>query len=310
VDGAVTLRLATGPVSWGVDFAGAPSNPPWPQVLDDIARSGFRFMELGPVGFLPEDPAVLRAELGRRSLEATGSFVFQPLHERRRLPEVLAVTRRTCSAIAAAGGRFLVVIDLVTPERAATAGRSGAAPRLDAPGWRALLHAIQAVAAVAVEEFALRPVFHPHAGSYVEFDDEVEQLLATVPPSVDLCLDTGHCAYAGIDPVELYERHAGRIPYLHLKDVDPEVHRRAVDRGLDFWQAVTAGVFCPVGLGGVPFGALLRALGRNGFDGFATVEQDRDARRPGSALPGVVASRRYLESAGVADAPSTKASLP
>jgi inosose dehydratase len=307
----VTVRLATGPVSWGVDFADDPSNPHWPEVLDDIGRSGFRFLELGPIGYLPEEPRELRDELARRCLQATGSFVFQPLHERRRQTEILATTRRTCAAIAAAGGRFLVVIDLVTPERVATAGRPDAARRLDLPGWRSLVDGIRAVAAVAALEFGLRPVFHPHAGSYVEFEDEIERLLGALPPDVvELCLDTGHCAYAGIDPVELYRRHAWRIPYLHLKDVDPDVHRRAVGGGLDFWQAITAGVFCPVGLGSIRFVALARELERQGFDGWATVEQDRDPRRPGPVLPDVVASRRYLESIGLAEDHSRKASLP
>ena len=307
----MTVRLATGPVSWGVDFADDPSNPHWPEVLDDIGRSGFRFLELGPIGYLPEEPRELRDELARRCLQATGSFVFQPLHERRRQTEILATTRRTCAAIAAAGGRFLVVIDLVTPERVATAGRPDAARRLDLPGWRSLVDGIRAVAAVAALEFGLRPVFHPHAGSYVEFEDEIERLLGALPPDVvELCLDTGHCAYAGIDPVELYRRHAWRIPYLHLKDVDPDVHRRAVGGGLDFWQAITAGVFCPVGLGSIRFVALARELERQGFDGWATVEQDRDPRRPGPVLPDVVASRRYLESIGLAEDHSRKASLP
>jgi inosose dehydratase len=307
----MTVRLATGPVSWGVDFAGAPSNPPWDEVLDDIGRSGFRFLELGPVGYLPEDPRTLRDELGRRCLEATGSFVFEPLHERRRLTEILATTRRTCAAIAAAGGRFLVIIDLVAPERIATAGRSTAARRLDLPGWRSLVDGIRAVSTVAALEVGLQPVFHPHAGSYVEFEDEIERLLAALPPDVvGLCLDTGHSAYAGIDPVELYRRHAGRIAYLHLKDVDPGVHRRVAGGGLDFWQAVTAGVFCPVGLGSVRFARLARELERRGFDGWATVEQDRDARLARAALPDVIAGRRYLESVGMAEDHPSEASNP
>ena len=54
----MTIKLATGPVTWGVDFADTPTNPPWQQVLDDIAASGLPAMELGPVGYLPEDPDV------------------------------------------------------------------------------------------------------------------------------------------------------------------------------------------------------------------------------------------------------------
>jgi inosose dehydratase len=288
VDRAVTVRLATGPVSWGVDFAGAPGNPPWRQVLDEIERSGFEWMELGPVGYLPDEPGELRA----RGLRACGSFIFQPLQERDRLAHILAVTRRTCRAIAGAGGSHLVVIDLVAPERARTAGRSAEARRLAPPEWRALVDGVRAVTEVARDEFGLTPVFHPHAGSFVEFVDEIEALLAALP--IGLCLDTGHCAYAGIDPVELYERFADRVSYLHLKDVD----RRVVAERLDFWEAVGAGVFCPLGTGSVDFPALARTLQRHGFDGWATVEQDR-AAGDGDALSDVIASRRFVEEAGL-----------
>lgn len=306
----MNVRLASGPVSWGVDFADSPHNPPWDRVLDEIARSGFRYIELGPIGYLPEEPARLRAELEGRGLGVGGSFVFQPLHERERLPEVLHVTRRTCRAIRSAGGGHLVIIDLVSPERVAAAGRSVDARRLEPSEWDVLVDGVRAVATVARDEFGLRPVFHPHVASYVEFEDEIERLLDSLPAElVGLCLDTGHCEYAGVDPVGVYQVHAERIPYLHLKDVDPEARAHAVDDGLDFWQAITAGVFCPVGLGSVRFPDLARALARHGFDGWATVEQDRDPRKADHPLVDAISSRRYLENVGfAAPSPATKAS--
>jgi len=203
------------------------------------------------------------------------------------------VTRRTCRAITAAGGRHLVVIDLVAPERERTAGRADAARRLTPPEWDALVAGVRAVCAVAEAEFGLRPVFHPHAGSFVEFADEIERLLTAVP-RLGLCLDTGHSAYAGIDPVELYERFADRVTYLHLKDVDPGV----AAQGLPFWEAIAAGVFCRIGSGAVDFAGLARAMARHGFDGWATVEQDRVAGN-GDPLADVRAGREFLREVGL-----------
>jgi inosose dehydratase len=291
------LRLATGPVSWGVDFADDPANPPWERVLDEIARSGFRGTELGPVGYLPQEPAQLRAAIAGRGLAVGGSFLFQPLHDPRQRDAVLAVARRTCAAIAAAGGGHLVVLDLVCPERAATAGRPDDARRLDPGEWADLLAGIRRVAAVAADH-GLRPVFHPHAGSYVEFEDEIERLLSD--DAIDLCVDTGHSAFAGVDPVALFARHSRRIPYLHLKDVDGSVLRRVRTLHLDFWTAIRAGVFCPVGRGIVDFPALAAALEAAGFDGWATVEQDR-VPGSGSPLQDVIDSRTYLERIGLRD---------
>jgi inosose dehydratase len=264
----VSIRLATGPVTWGVDFADAPDNPPWPRVLDEIAASGVGALELGPVGYLPEAPDVLLPALASRGLTAVGSFVFEDL----RAPAVAAVAERACAAIKAAGGRVLVIIDRPGGDRVATAGRPDAAERMTAAEWRGLLGGVARVAEVARAR-GLDPVVHPHAGSRLEFEDEIDRFLAET--DLDLCLDTGHLAYARVDPVALIARAAPRIGHVHLKDVDGAVLARVDGAGLDFWAAVEAGIFCPLGSGIVDLGGVLAVLAGHGYDGFATIEQDR-----------------------------------
>jgi inosose dehydratase len=299
----MSVRLANGPVSWGVDFAGAPTNPPWDVVLDQIAEAGYAWTELGPIGYLPQDPARLRDELDRRGLQVAGSFVFQPLHRAAALDEVLEATRATCRSISAVGGRNLVIIDLVEEERARTAGQRDRARRLNRREWLTMIDGTRAVATVAREEFELQPVFHPHVGSYVEFEDEVEAILEALEPDLcQLCLDTGHSAYAGIDPVALYRRNQDRVRYFHFKDIAPEVRQRALEQELDFWSAIRASVFCPLGAGMVDFPALAKALDEGGFDGWATIEQDRDPDAESSALADAIRSREFLEGVGLGEA--------
>lgn len=266
------LRLATGPVTWGVDFADAPDNPPWEQVLDDIASSGLGALELGPVGYLPEDPETLRAALASRGLTAVGSFLFDDLHDPARRDEVLTAARRTCRAIAGAGGSVLVIIDRPGRGRAATAGRPADAARLPRPAWTRMLATIQAVADVA-RESGLTPTVHPHAGSCIEFSDELERLMDE--SDLALCLDTGHCAYAGMEPAHAIRDYGARIAHVHLKDVDGTVLGLVGGRALGFWAAVGAGIFCPVGHGLVDVSATLAALRDIGYAGHATIEQDR-----------------------------------
>jgi inosose dehydratase len=288
------IRLATGPVTWGVDFADAPGNPPWEHVLDEITASGVGALELGPVGYLPEEPAALRAALDARGLTAVGSFVFDDFHDPSRGPELAAATERAARAIAAARGTVLLLIDRPAPERAATAGRSLDARRLDGSEWTAMLDAIRRCADVA-EGQGLRPAFHPHAGSYVEYEDEIERLLDD--SDVDLCLDTGHAAYAGIHPERALVAYGPRLAHVHLKDVRAGV----VEQGLGFWAALAAGVFCPLGEGAVDLPAVLAALGDIGYEGYATIEQDR-VPGSGSPLDDLAASLRVLSRAGLADA--------
>jgi inosose dehydratase len=286
------IRLATGPVTWGVDFADAPGNPPWEHVLDEIAASGIGALELGPVGYLPEDPAALREALDSRGLTAVGSFVFDAFHDPSRGPQLAAATERAARAIAAAGGEVLLLIDRPAPERAATAGRALDARRLDDREWSAMLDAVRRCVAIA-EDHGLRPAFHPHAGSYVEYEDEIERLLDD--SDLALCLDTGHAAYAGIEAERALVAYGPRIAHVHLKDVRADV----VERGLGFWAALEAGVFCPLGEGVVDLPAVLAALGDVGYEGYATIEQDR-IPGSGSPLDDLAASLQVLSAAGAA----------
>ena len=70
------IRLATAPVSWGVDHMGRPDLPPWPIVFDQIADAGFRYTELGPLGYLPEDGGLIRGEMESRKLGVVGAALL------------------------------------------------------------------------------------------------------------------------------------------------------------------------------------------------------------------------------------------
>lgn len=292
------LRLATGPVSWGVDFADAPDNPPWTLVLDEIGQSGVGALELGPVGYLPEDPGLLREALTCRGLTAVGSFVFDDLHDASRRHHVLDTTERACRAVSAARGTILVIIDRPCPARSATAGRAAHAGRLPNDVWRYMIGLIADLAKL-VADHGLRPAFHPHAGSYVEFPDEIDRLLDDT--DIGLCLDTGHAAYAGMQADKAIREYASRLVHVHLKDVDQGVLRRVGGEQLGFWQAIDAGVFCPLGHGVVNIDRLVTALDATGYSGFATIEQDRVPGH-GSPREDLDASLRVLADAGIASA--------
>jgi inosose dehydratase len=295
------IVLATSPTTWGVDFADAPENPTPDDVLDDIERSPLGALELGPVGYLPEDPTLLRQALRSRNLTAVGSFLFESLHDPGCRDQVVTVARRACRAIRAAGGTVLVVIDRPGRERASTAGRSRVAHRLSRPRWLAFIDTVSAVCAIA-ETHNLSPAFHPHAGSYVEFADEIERLMSDT--DISLCLDTGHAAYAGILAEEAIVKYASRLTHLHLKDVNQQVLDRVHEQPLGFWRAIEAGIFCPLGEGTVDIAKVASALRSTGYGGFATIEQDR-VPGTGAPLEDLSRSLRVLAAAGI-ESPGTE----
>lgn len=302
-EGGEMLKIGNAPVSWGVFESDDSANPSWEVVLDEIAGAGYRRTELGPVGFLPDDPAVLRRALDQRGLTLAGGFVYEHLHDDGARADVLETTRRVAHILAELGAAYLVVIDRMVAERQGTAGRPARALRLDDETWRDMITTIGAIADVAAGEFGLRPVLHPHCGTHLEFADEVDRALTELSAStIGLCLDTGHAAVAGMEAAELVHRYGARVEYLHLKDVSEAALARMRKSDMTFDEALGIGLFCPLGHGMVDFERLRTALAEASYDGIATVEQDPNpgASRP-SGLAGATESLRFLNSVGLAN---------
>jgi inosose dehydratase len=292
------VKLANAPVSWGVDYPDAPGNPPWPRVMSEIAAAGYAYTELGPYGYYPTDPEALRAELAKRRLTVVAGFLFQPLHEPGAAADVVDVAKRTIDLLAAVGGKNLVTIDHISAERIATAGRSDLAERLDRMRLDHIVGLIDRLADLALAKNIV-PVIHQHAGCYIEFEDELEGLLARLDAKrVAICVDTGHMSYAGIEPIAFYKRHGDRVKYFHFKDIDAAVHARVLRETIPFLKAVEAKVFCPLDRGVVDWPGLAQALSERGYDGAATIEQDIDPAVSLNPQADATASLNYLKSVG------------
>ena len=292
------IRIGNAPCSWGVEFADDPRNPTWRQVLADCAVAGYKGIELGPIGFMPEDPAVLADGLAENRLTLIGGVVFRPFHDPAEIDEVTDATQRTCRALVAHRAEHLVLIDSISPRRAPTAGRGREAEQMGADEWRSLVNRIRMSAQIGVDH-GLTVSIHAHAGGFMDFEPELERLLEDVDEKLlKICLDTGHHSYAGFDPVAFLRRHAKRISYMHFKDIDPVVKARAIARRTGFYDACGAGIFCNLGQGDVDFRAVRTALLEAGFEGWCTVEQDCDPAAATPVVENARANRAYLSAIG------------
>ncbi|MBS1301178.1 TIM barrel protein [Loktanella sp. SALINAS62] len=295
----MTIRIGNAPCSWGVEFANDPRNPDWRHVLRDCAAAGYTGIELGPVGYMPEDPATLAAALDENGLSLIGGVVFRPFHDPAAWDDVMDGALRTCRALQAHGAAHLVIIDSISARRAPTAGRADEAEQMDAAEWQAFRDRIMTVARMARDDFGLIPSLHPHAGGFVDFQAEVERiLLETDPDTLKLCLDTGHCTYAGFDPVAFMARYRDRISYVHFKSTDPVVKTRVIENRTGFYDACGQGIFCNLSDGEVDFKAVRDLLRDTGYTGWCTVEQDCDPTLAGSPVADARANRDYLKTIG------------
>jgi len=292
----MSIRVASAPVSWGVmEVAGFEGRQTYGEVLDEMVQAGYEGTELGPYGFLPAEPARLKAELSRRGLALVGAFVPLPLATPERHEAGFQEAMKTADLLAKSAARFVVLADEMSPARMAVAGRVTANDGLTSAQWNGAAKLLMRTAEECTRR-GLRAVFHHHVGTFVETPDEVERLCAlTDPELVGICLDTGHYHYGGGDAVEAVERYGKRIRHLHFKDVRPAALASARQEKLGFLDAVRRGVFCELGEGMVDLPKVVRALAENGFDGWAVVEQDVDVTQPDvRPLESARRSRQYL----------------
>jgi inosose dehydratase len=269
------------------------------RVLGEMAQAGYAGTELGDWGFLPTEPVGLRALLGHHGLAMVGAFVPVALADERAHEAGVAVAVRTARLLASVEAPFLVLADDngKVPERVACAGRIRPDQGLSAAQWDTFARGAERVARAVREATGLRTVFHHHGGGWVETPAEVEALLTrTSPELLGLCLDTGHWALGGGDPLEALDRWGERVGHLHAKDCHPDLHARAAREGWDYFDAVRRGVFCELGRGGVDFAAFVDAI--RGRDGWLIVEQDV-LPGMGTPLESARRNREFLRGLGV-----------
>ena len=295
----MTIRIGNAPCSWGVEFANDPRNPTWQTVLRECAEAGYQGIELGPVGFMPEDPPTLAAALAEHDITLIGGVLFRPFHDPRQWDDVMDGAARTCKALVAHGAQHLILIDSISPRRAPTAGRASEAEQMDKAEWAAFRDRLATVARMGAEEYGLTVGIHAHAAGFVDFEPELERLLEEVDEAIlKIAFDTGHHSYAGFDPVSFMRRHIGRISYVHFKDIDPAVKAHVIGNRIGFYEACGQGIFCNLGKGDVDFPAVRQVLLDADFQGWCTVEQDCDPTLDVRPMDDARANREYLQFIG------------
>jgi inosose dehydratase len=268
-------RLAAAPITWGVcELPNWGDVPPYQQVLDEMAAAGYTGTELGPPGYLPADPALLQSELESRGLSLVGAFCPVTFHQAEEVRRSLDQATSFARFLADADCLFLIAADAGSEARRAIAGRVPREALLPDDAWERFADGLAELGRRCAP-LGMKVVFHPHAGTHVETPEEIDSLFWRLPAdAAGLCLDTGHIAYGGGDPVDVCRRYVDRVWQVHAKDVRPDVLDRVRREGMAYEEAVGQGVFAPLGEGMVDFPGLVAVLRQAGYDGWYVLEQD------------------------------------
>ena len=298
------IKIANAPCSWGaLEFYLDKKPLGFQQVLDEMVESGYEGTELGDWGFMPTDPADLKNVLQEKKLNLLGAFIPIGLADAGTHSEGIIRALKTAELMHKAGFKeaFIVLADNngTDPIRTKNAGRISSSMGLSDEQWITYAAGAEQVARAIKDMFQMRTVFHHHCAGFVETPSEIDKLMSLTDPSLlGLCLDTGHYAFGGGNPVNALKKYGKRIWHVHFKDYDPEIGRKSAENNWDYFQSVAHGVFCELGKGNVNFREIVKILETTGYNDWIVVEQDV---LPGMGEPkrSAISNRKYIKSIGL-----------
>jgi inosose dehydratase len=306
------ILVGNAPCSWGsLEFNGLEGDAiGYAQMLDELVETGYTGTELGDWGYMPTDPDALREELSTRNLTMLGAFVPVALKEPKAHEPGKAEAVKTAQLLASVAKPsykpLLVLADDNGSDWVRTdyAGRVTPDMELSQGDWSVFVRGVETIAQAVKAETGLRTVFHHHCAGCVETPNEIAGLMRRTDPTlVGLVFDTGHFAFGSGSNrrrtvMEGLDRLADRIWYVHFKDCDPVVARRARTKEWNYFESVRQGVFCELGKGMIDFGAVVKWLQEHEYRGYVVVEQDV---LPGMGTPRESAkrNREYLKGLGI-----------
>ena len=259
------VKIAGAPISWGVcevENWGYQMSPE--RVFAEMASLGLTGTEFGPLGFLPVEPSARAEVLAKLGMKATGGFFPVVLHEPDSDP--MPRVEAELDAYAAAGANVLVIA-----AEQLGGNYNEKRPEISDDAWNVMFTNLNRINEYA-QSRGVTATVHPHVGTMIETDDDVERLLAGT--DIGICFDTGHMFIGGTDPVAFSKKHAHRVKHSHLKDVNLDLARKVQAGELTYYQACVQGMYTALGDGDVDIRAIVTNLLDAGYDGWFCLEQD------------------------------------
>lgn len=275
------VKLGIAPIGWtNDDMPQLGGELTFEQMISEAALAGFTGTEVG--GKFPEDPKALNKALSLRRLEIASqwfsSYLCSKTYEENERNFIMQL-----DFLEAVGARRINVCELTRCLFAEDCSMFGDnKPIADEVEWQKLCEGLNRLGKIATDR-GFKLCYHHHMATVVQTVEETKRLMDNTDPEyVYLCYDTGHFTFSGEDAVEAVRMFAPRVGHVHLKDIRPDMMKRAYADRFYFRQSVLAGCFTIPGDGCVDFPGVFEELKKVNYKGWFIVEAEQD---PATANP-------------------------
>jgi len=267
---SVPKNVAFNPIPWAVTSKGFDfeSMPPIDYILGEIKSAGFASVHAEIPGGYDEESYI-------KILQSSGLFpapgYFQAsFGDRNGRKKIIDDARRTAGFHSRLGLDRIFIAEQygVEPLRIV---KPGVGENYDASRLSRIAEGLNEVAEIMAAE-GVFACLHPHVGTLIETELEIEFVLGATSEKLLFGPDTGHLKWAGVDPGTMLRRHRDRIGAVHIKDLHAAVAESAQSAKSDYTKTMLSHLWTEPGRGDVDFGDVFSALG--GFDGWFVIEVD------------------------------------
>jgi len=288
-----SIRFGIAPINWNNDDLPAlGSNFSIEKILSEMSLAGYEGTELG--NKFPNEASVLSELLNTFNLKLASSWhsTYFVLNEQE---NELKNVEEKVSFLKEANAEVINIAECSGSVHSDINKSLAAKPILSDPDWELLIGSLN-IAGEICNDYGIRLAYHHHMGTCIQTAEEIKRLLKFTDPNyVNLCVDTGHLYYAGIDPVKFIENNLERIVHVHFKDVRKKEFNKYDSSSDSFLNTVLSGIFTVPGDGCIDFSSIVKILQQNHYNGWIIVEAEQDPDKA-DPLHYATSARHYLNS--------------
>ena len=290
------IRFGIAPINWNNDdLPELGSGYSLERILSEMNQAGYEGTELG--NKFPNEVSALSELLNTFNLKLASSWhsTYFVLNEQE---NELKNVEEKVSFLKEANAEVINIAECSGSVHSDINKSLAAKPILSDPDWELLIGSLN-IAGEICNDYGIRLAYHHHMGTCIQTNEEIKRLLKFTDPNyVNLCVDTGHLYYAGIDPVEFIENNLERIVHVHFKDVRKEEFNKYDSSSDSFLKTILSGIFTVPGDGCIDFSSIVKILQQNHYNGWIIVEAEQDPDKA-DPLHNAISSRNYLNSISI-----------
>ena len=287
------IRFGIAPINWNNDDLPAlGSGYSLERILSEMNQAGYEGTEFG--NKFPNEASVLCEILDTFNLKLTSSWhsTYFVLNEQE---NELKNVEEKVSFLKEANAEVINIAECSGSVHSDINKSLGSKPILSDSDWELLIGSLNKAGEIC-NNYGIRLAYHHHMGTCVQTAEEIKRLLEFTDPNyVNLCVDTGHLYYAGIDSIAFIENNLDRIEHVHFKDVRKEVFRKYNSLSDSFLKTILSGIFTVPGDGCIDFSSIIKILQQNLYKGWIIVEAEQDPDKA-DPLHYANSARNYLDS--------------